>query len=724
MTDKNLLIEREEPISRNIPRELRKQCVCWRLDKDESGKFVKVPYDCKTGRRAKTNDPKTWGTYEQALKAFDENPSYFGIGFVFSADDPYSGVDLDNCRDPKTGVLSPVAQEIVEKIDSYTEVSPSGTGVKIWAKGKPPGSEHKKGDFEIYDSKRFFVLTGNTLNGYSTIRKCREEVAWFYKKFILSGGEKESSQDKLKRILEGVRDGDRNDALKFLVGHFISIGLGDDEIIARLLEWDEKNLDKNGKHKLPLGKDVIERCLKNIRERDDKKLVVCSEDHLTDLGNAQRLIKSYGPDLRFCYPWDRWLIWDEKRWVKDETGEIDRLGKKVVQQMYKDAIEKEDREERKLLVNFALKCESESRLNAMAKLARSEPGVPILTDDLDQDVWLLNVLNGTIDLRTGELGHHRREDHITKIIKTEYLPEAECPFWLGHLKKIMGENQSLVDFLQKALGYSLTGNTDERVFFILWGEAFNGKTVTVETITELLGDYALAVPTDTLFMKRNESIPNDIARLKGIRFASCSEGEKNRRLAEALIKKMTGGNKQTARFLFCEWFDFIPSYKLFFETNHKPKVNPDDQAVWDRVRLIPFNVRISEEERVRKEELMDRFRKEYPGILAWMVKGCLLWQKEGLGIPVEVREATEEYRKEQDYLSDFIKENCQLGAKKTILVDHLYHIFRRWMEHTEIDTPSERVFTMKMKALGYKSRKITSGEHRNKYEWAGLDTGF
>jgi putative DNA primase/helicase len=236
-------------------------------------------------------------------------------------------------------------------------------------------------------------------------------------------------------------------------------------------------------------------------------------------------------------------------------------------------------------------------LRAMVDLARSEPGIHVSPDDLDRDPWRLNVLNGTLDLRTGELEPQDPDDLITKLAPVEYDPEAKCVTWLGFLDRIMDGNQDLIDFLQRAAGYSLTGETTERVLFVLHGVGRNGKTTLLESLQAVLGEYAKVMAAEMLMARKNDGgIPNDVAALKGARLVTASEAEEGTRLGEAKVKQLTGGDTITARFLYGEFFSFRSEFKIWLATNHKPDVRGTDKAIWDRLPVVPFSVRIPDEE--------------------------------------------------------------------------------------------------------------------------------
>ena len=440
----------------------------------------------------------------------------------------------------------------------------------------------------------------------------------------------------------------------------------------------------------------------------------------SDLGNAERLVAGHGHNLRYCYPFGKWLVWDGRCWANDKTGATKRKCKSVMRHLYYEAAKEKDDFERKKLVDYTRKCESDQKLKAMLSLAQSEPSIPILPEDLDTNPWLLNCLNGTIDLKTGELQPHKREDLITKLAPFNYDPSFPCDAWLAHLCKIMGDDHELIGFLQRAFGYSLTGDTSERVIFIEWGTGANGKSITNDCIAMALGDYAMRTPTETLLTKRNEGIPNDVARLMGARFVYAAEAEQGKRLAESQIKDISGGEKIAARFMRGEWFEFYPEFKIWLGTNHKPVIRGTDNAIWDRIRLIPFNVRIPENERLKKDTMMELFREEMPGILAWLVEGCLDWQQRGLGAPASVLTATKEYREEMDTLGDFIDAMCVLSGTAMTTVKALYECYESWCDSEGEKAISKRFFGMKLAERGFDSFRDTRGAR----SWEGIGIKF
>ncbi len=428
-------------------------------------------------------------------------------------------------------------------------------------------------------------------------------------------------------------------------------------------------------------------------------------EHFTDVGNAERLVQCHGEDLRFCHPWNSWLVWDRVRWMKDEKGAVIRRAKETIQSIYIEAHEAPTQSNREALAKHAVRSESAGRVNAMINLAASE--IPILPDELDRDPWLLNLKNGTLDLRGGELGSHQRAHMITKLAPVDYDSDAACPQWEKFLKRILPDPE-IRRFLQRAVGSALTGVARDKSMFILWGSGDNGKTVFIETIRDLLGDYAINAPVETFLAKKQSGIPNDVARLRGARFVSAQESDQGRRLNEALVKAMTGGDTLTARFLHAEFFEFLPEFKPFLSTNHKPIVRGTDHGIWSRIKLIPFTVKIPGDE--QDKGLREKLRDEYPGILKWAFEGCREWQEHGLGEPAVIRDATDSYRQEMDCLKHFLSECCVEGAEAKTLLKDMYSAYRRWAESNGEHPAGKSTLSSQLKERGFDCRKSTGNQ--------------
>jgi putative DNA primase/helicase len=345
----------------------------------------------------------------------------------------------------------------------------------------------------------------------------------------------------------------------------------------------------------------------------------------------------------------------------------------------------------------------------MISLAESEPGVSVAPDQLDANPWLLNCANGTLDLRTGELRPHRREDLLTKQVPVKYSPDARCQRWLDFLLEIMGGNLRLVAFLQRAVGYSLTGDVGEQVFFLLHGGGANGKSTFLESIKTMMGDYGAQADFGMFLSRRHESIPNDVARLAGARFVSALEAEAGKHLSESLVKSLTGGDTVAARFLYSEFFEYRPQFKLFLAANHKPVIKGTDLAIWRRIRLIPFAVTIPCEK--QDKNLSAKLRSELPGILTWAVHGCMAWREHGLDVPGEVTAATESYRSEMDILGSFLAESCVQRPTSTATAKQLYFAYVQWCEGNGEHPLGQRNFGMRLSERGFDRRRGTGNVH-------------
>ena len=438
-----------------------------------------------------------------------------------------------------------------------------------------------------------------------------------------------------------------------------------------------------------------------------------ADAHSTDLGNALRLVAQHGENFRHLAKSGTWLNYDGTRWTEDVTGEVVRRAKETVAQLYAEAAGQEDEEKRKTLAKHALRSESAQKINAMVKLGESELGIAVRHEDFDRDAYLFNVQNGTLDLKTGMLGPHRREDMITRLAPVAHDPSATCPTFDAFLTRIFDGNMDLIRFLQRAAGYSLAAVTVEQVLFILWGGGANGKTTLLNALFEMMGDYATSAAPDVFLAHRKDTHPTAIADLEGRRLVGAVEVDEGSRLAENLVKQLTGGDRAKGRKMRQDFQEFIPQFKLFLACNHKPVIRGNDLAIWRRIRLIPFTVTIPPEEQDRN--LPDKLRAELTGILRWAVEGCLSWQKEGLGTPPDVTRATDSYRAEMDLLANFIADECVVSPTAHAGKEDLYGAFKKWAEENH-----EPVLTKRMIGMRLEERGFDSGRTGKRRFWIGI----
>ena len=441
--------------------------------------------------------------------------------------------------------------------------------------------------------------------------------------------------------------------------------------------------------------------------------------HLTDLGNAERLVRLHGDRIRYVREWGTWLVWDGTRWAKDRTGEVERLAQATVREMHKEALGLKDRAQSEGLSKHAYQSEREARIKSMVSLGRVMDGIPLVPEDLDSDPWLFNVLNGTIDLRTGTLQKHRQADGITKLAPVKFNPDARAKRWYAFLREVMGRNQDLVRFIQRAVGYSLTGTTTEHVLLFLYGQGQNGKTTLLKLLLDAFGDYGKQSEPELLLRKRGDAHPTGVADLQGSRLVATSEIDAGRHMAESLLKSLTGGDRITARFMRQNFFEFEPSHTIWLAANHRPVIKGTDVAIWRRIKLIPFDVVIPEQD--RDSDLPEKLKAELPGILAWAVRGCLEWRKKGLAAPAEVTAATQSYRDDMDVVGEFIAEHCVLELNVTVSATKLYEKYKEWAEAAGERKLTQKNFGLRIAERGFEKEK-NSKTRRWMYVGIGLGT--
>lgn len=459
--------------------------------------------------------------------------------------------------------------------------------------------------------------------------------------------------------------------------------------LADLIEWEQESREAAKKRK------------KIVRTSDSSLGAGAASDfrvfRSTDTGNAERLVSQHGENIRFNYGRGTWHVWTHTHWGEDMDGHMERLAKATVRTIPDEAQNLDD-DAYASLIRWASKSESAARRKAMLDLARSEEGIAIQPGQLDADPWKLNVVNGTLDLTTGTLRPHDREDLITRCLSTPYLPTAKCPKFIAFLDRIFSSNTELVAYVQRMLGYALTGSTREQAIFIAHGSGANGKSTLLGIIARLLEGYAAEADTDSFLEQKGGSIREDIAALDGARFVAASETADGRRLSEALVKKATGGEKLRARRLYENGYTFVPGFKVWLSTNHRPQIVGTDHAIWRRIRLIPFDVTIPEKERDR--DLPAKLGAELPGILAWAVEGCRQWQRDGEQPPPCVLQATEQYSLDMDALASWIGERCELRTGVRETAKCLYADYAAYCQGTGEDSLNQHAFSKRLTERG------------------------
>jgi putative DNA primase/helicase len=433
----------------------------------------------------------------------------------------------------------------------------------------------------------------------------------------------------------------------------------------------------------------------------------------TDSDNAQRLAVRYSHKIMYT-PGRGYLIFDGKRYRPDNQLRRYEFAKATARLIRREANYIEDERARAKRAAFSEASKSKASLDRMLDLAR---GLVFVEDfKLDSDPWLLNTETGTVNLRTGRMEKHDARDLLTKIAPTAASSQAECPTFMRFLHRITAGDRDLMTYIQKCVGLTLTGITSEQLLFFVFGPSgANGKSTLVNTIRDMLGDYGLHTATETLMVKQyDNAIPADLARLAGARMVTAIEANFNRQLDEARIKAMTGGEPITARFLYGNYFQFVPEFKLWLVANDRPRVRETDDAFWRRVRVIPLNVHVPEAE--RDPDLSNKLKAEWPGILSWAIRGCLKWRREGLDEPKAVKLATRHWRKSADHLRRFVREAVILDPQGAVSATALANHYKAWCSRNGEQPLSYKELKGKfLDSLDVRRKRTKHGS-----EWFGL----
>lgn len=759
-----------------IPEELKAlPCwICWQgVPDDESGKLRKIPVNARDGTAAKSNDPSTWTDFNTAVSA---SLNFSGIGFVFDGKSGYFGVDLDGIGDSleqfMKGVTDNIAGEFIHTLQSYTEISQSGHGIHIICRGSLPAGGRRKNSVEMYESGRYFIMTGNAITDYG-ITDCTDSIKALHEKYIGGGSapvtKKPSAvtpssgnipSGNIGELLEKARRSKQGDVFSDLMAgnfenHYKSHSEADIALCNMLAFWlgrdagaidsafrssglmrDKWDRNQSGSTygALTIQKAIAD-CTAVYGEKsspaENYSITISpgGEPHveteegeevrlytMDDTGNAERMFVNYGNRLRYSYVEKTWYYWDERRWCRDITGTIDRVADDSLGIM---------QSELEIYKRIDLRCPPKDGQQTMEKLfqrhiktSRSSKAktamkkelqhrVPIVLGQFDRDKYALNTPTGIIDLKEGKLLPHDIEKYITKLTGTG-LSESDCPQWKAFLNTIFGGDAEMIRYIQKAVGYSLSGSTNEQCVFFLYGTGRNGKSTFLDTIRAMMGDYAANAQPETIMVSQKSSggARSDIARLKGARFVTTVEPNEGMRLDEGLIKQLTGGDPVTARFQYSQEFEFVPEFKIWMATNHKPIIRGTDTGIWRRIHLVPFTAAIPESKVDRN--LPYKLRKELPSILKWAVDGYALYKSEGLRMPAAVLNAVDDYRREMDVISAFLSACCTVG-KGAEQSSVLYAVYCKWAsDNNEYKMSHTRFTTELLKKDGISREKRTN----------------
>lgn len=737
----------------NIPKELQEvnQWVCW-VGSD------KVPKNPATGSNAQSNNPKTWGTFKQAVKAC-ETFEFDGIGFMFG--NGYFGVDLDHCIDDLD-----FCDEFVETLCSYAEISKSKSGIHIICKGELPEGGRRKGNVEMYDKGRYFICTGDIYNPkYNMIADCTESIKVLHSKYIPQSVPNVGTTRTIvpidlddEEIIEKARACKSGYLFNLLYsgswqGAYPSQSEADMALCNQLAFWTQKNAsqmdrifrssglmrDKWNKKRgnETYGQITIARAIANCMDvyeprkyTDDTSLAFAlfkdgkvgveaekKTYDMTDTGNAQRFIDKFGDLVRYSYNRKSWFYWNGKMWRRDDSGEIKKLADIICEDLKREALSEEDNDTMEKKLRFAHKTASSRSKEAMIKEAQHLEGIPASPDDFDAYPDYFNCQNGIINLRNGELLPHDARFMMSKIGACEYDNSGKQPeLWLSFLDDVTNGDKELQEYIQRCVGYSMCGSTREQCAYFLYGMGNNGKSTFLDTIADLFGGYSSNTQPETIMMKKwgSDGASTEIARLKSARFVTCEEPTEGVRLNEGLLKQLTGSSRITCRFLYGDEFEYTPEFKIWLATNHKPVIRGTDYGIWRRIKLIPFEVNIPKE-KVDKN-LKYKFRQEFPQILAWAVEGCIKWHEQGIEEPECVSVAVNDYKKEMDILALFIEQCIVIDYDITekVMANNLFALYAMWAkQNNEYEMSSQKFFREINKRLPEKGRSAQGVFYRS-----------
>lgn len=732
----------------DIPYELQKlnQWVLWSYE-GRDGKFTKVPKQVDN-KNASTIYRRTWSSFS-AVRHVMEEYGFEGIGFVFSEEDDFIGIDLDKCVDEK-GEISEFAKKVIDQLDSYTEFSPSGRGVHIIIKGSLPASfaKGKRNDalgIEIYSQKRFFTFTGNRENENEILERTDEINELIEEIFDFDEIQNEHDfeidvdaeydANSTSAIWERMFKSKRGEEIRKMFDGELIINNDhsstDLSMCNHLAFWCDKNYslmdhmfrqtglmrDKWDEHRgeLTYGEMTIKDAIRNtaesigskkertitIRESEKEGELTQPKFPFTELGNAEWFAHEYKEKILYSKQYG-WMIWNNKKWEIDDTGKVEVYATKLFKKLLK--IQAEDEDVLKAIRKWAMT--SQSRRVISNSLLLSMALLPVKVEQLDSNKYLLNCQNGILDLKTGSLLPHASHHLMTKIADAGYEEDAECPNWIKFLESVFVDrdgntDHELIRYVQKLIGYSMTGDVSEQSMYFLYGGGKNGKSTFINTIKDILGDYSRQTNKETFISKEHNggSANSDVARLTGSRFVSAVESNDGEKLDESIVKQITGGESIIARFLHKDFFEFSPEFKVFFTTNHKPIVKGTDEGIWRRIKLIPFLATIPEAK--RDLQLPVKLKEEVSGILKWMLEGCLLWQKEGLQSPASIETASKDYREEMDILLPFIKECCTVNPLAKVELKDLYNEYQNYCFENDDYKLKKRAFTRELEAKAF-----------------------
>lgn len=761
----------------NIPQELRnlKQWGLFELKWVEARKKnTKIPINPYDGSAGKSNDPNTWSDFDTAMRALNDVERADGLAFYFA--NGYVGLDIDhidsNLEDWRAGDNDP--NNLVNKFqdltdNTYMEVSQSGTGIHAIFKGKIPGKRRRKGNYEMYQTGRFFALTGNNIIPDPTIKSMSDDEMKTLYEFLFGKDnvvQLHSESDNItpvdlsvveiiKRAENSAKTGTR--FTMFMKGgweQFYSSHSEADMAFANdLAFWTGRDFHKmdtifrnsslmrekfDEKHgAVTYGTSLLNKAINetqniynpesdsqdsessytfSFNEDKTKKIMPRSWD---DQGRGLRMKDQFATVLKFNAVDKKWFFFNGSYWQEDIGNQkvelaAERVANSIKTEKPELSFSTKTDEDKAMNEWYRFQKDSRSHMAKMHMIDEFKKYVIVKHGEFDKEDMLLNTESGYVDLSNGELHDHDIDKKFSHQTLAEYSDNVDAPLWEQFLNQIFNNDEELIHYVQKAIGYSFTGSVDEQCLFILNGRGRNGKSVFSNVVSDVAGNYAKQMNVQTIVAKKNQSgsANSDIARLEGARIVTSSELNEGDRFDESLVKQLTGGDKILARFLYGSEFEYKPKFKIWMATNHLPIIRGTDDGIWRRIKIIPFNIQIPKEKVDKKLEY--KLKAEYTGILNWIVQGAIMWQQEGLEDPEAVKQVIETYRAEMDPLDAFLEECCTTGQNYSIKAREMYDAYHEWAKESEEYKMSMTKFGREM------SKKLLRVKKRDGWCYVGL----
>lgn len=728
---------------KNIPQELKNRglfCV-WKLT--DKGK---VPFDPVGKGFARSNDKRTFHSYAAILNyvgeyysknASGEQVGGLGLG-IFNG---YSAVDIDGCVNDE-GELSELAKDIVDHIDSYTELSPSKTGIRIIFKTDSRINtdthyiNNRANGLEIYisdNTNKYVTLTGDVLReepirkvdlGYVLEKYMKKERGYIAPSNPVAGEGTPPGQRVEKALVYNLAF--RKAWLKTASGSGGTESEDDLSLcnyLARILEGDFYEVDKafmqspyyaskDAEHKAKWGNDLYKQL--TIKTAINSYHALKTQDNVefeyTDTGNARRFVQNFKDVVRYNVDNKRWMVWNGEYWQTDMVGDVKNRVEVVAEQLKMEALNSSG-DIRKIMTSNIKRVLSSFGKEAVLKESQHLFPMPVTNATFDSQKYLLNTKSGVVNLKTGEVGDHDKHLALSKYIGYEVSNEKPVR-WLQFLREIYEPYPELIPYMQQLIGYWLTGETTEQAMYIFLGDGSNGKSLLLDVLLKMAGEYSTTTQSELLVDGKYSSgsdMPR-LAALEGRRIVMVEETELGARLKESAIKNLTSDYGEiTARYLYGNEFNYEPIFKLVMATNHRPIIKGTDHGIWRRMKIIPHDVMIPEEKQDRS--LGAKLEKEIPQILGWAIQGAIKYYKEGrINEPNIIRAQVKDYRNEMDLVRRWVLENCEESPEFTESAADLFRDLSNYVEENKEYKMSMTIFGRNM-GKKYRKRKINNRTH-------------